>query len=74
MKFCISVSQTPAFKAFHSKLWPEPIPGCEHYKAWSDEYLACTARTITNTIYHPVGTCKMGSKWDPTAVVDPELR
>ncbi|XP_022690696.1 glucose dehydrogenase [FAD, quinone]-like isoform X3 [Varroa jacobsoni] len=73
MKFCISLSQTPAFKAFDTKLWAEPIPGCEHYSSWSDEYLACMARTITSTIYHPVGTCKMGPAWDSNAVVDPEL-
>jgi choline dehydrogenase len=36
-----------------------------------DEYLAY-ARATGATIYHPVGTCKMGH--DPMAVVDDELR
>ena len=48
--------------------------GCEHYKQWSDPYLACVARTLTHTIYHPVGTCRMGARDDPRSVVDPELR
>ena len=29
---------------------------------------------ISLSIFHPVGTCKMGQKSDPTAVVDEELR
>merc|ERR1712071_106355 len=28
----------------------------------------------SSTLYHPVGTCKMGPHWDPHAVVDPQLR
>ena len=36
-----------------------------------DEYLAF-ARAYGNTVYHPVGTCKMGS--DPMAVVDDRLK
>jgi hypothetical protein len=50
------------------------LKGCESYKQYSDEYLACLARTLTHTIYHPIGTCKMGPASDPTSVVDPELR
>ncbi len=38
----------------------------------SDEQLAAAAGTIGTTIFHPVGTCKMGQ--DPLAVVDDRLR
>ena len=38
----------------------------------SDAELLDTARTISQTIYHPVGTCRMGD--GPTAVVDARLR
>lgn len=32
------------------------------------------ARETANTVYHPVGTCRMGRAGDREAVVDPELR
>lgn len=40
----------------------------------SEKYWECHIRTISMTIYHPVGTCKMGPEWDREAVVDPRLR
>jgi choline dehydrogenase len=42
----------------------------------SDEELAKAAGDIGTTIFHPVGTCKMGNdpKADPLAVVDARLR
>lgn len=51
-----------------------PLPACYHYPFGSDEYWACVAMSYTTTIFHPVGTCKMGPKEDESAVVDPELR
>ena len=39
----------------------------------SDEDLARLAGDIGTTIFHPVGTCRMGRADDPLAVVDPRL-
>jgi len=46
-------------------------PGPE---AQSDEDLLAYARETGGTIYHPVGTCKMGPDGDQMAVVDDQLR
>jgi choline dehydrogenase len=40
----------------------------------TDEELAAAAGAIGTTIFHPVGTCRMGRKNDTSAVVDSELR
>jgi choline dehydrogenase len=40
----------------------------------SDEELAKLAGDIATTIFHPVGTVKMGQKDDTSAVLDPHLR
>jgi choline dehydrogenase len=40
----------------------------------TDEELAIAAGDIGTTIFHPVGTCKMGPSSDPQAVVDADLR
>ena len=40
----------------------------------SDEDLAIGAGAVASTIFHPVGTAKMGSADDPMAVVDERLR
>ncbi|WP_353947167.1 GMC oxidoreductase [Streptomyces sp. HUAS MG91] len=40
----------------------------------SDEELSEYARKVAHTVYHPAGTCRIGSADDELAVVDPELR
>ena len=53
-----------------AKYRPEEFrPGLEFQ---NDEELAKAAGDISTTIFHPVGTCKMGS--DDSAVVDPRLK
>lgn len=74
MKICIQLVQTPAFRRYGAQLWDQPFPECKDYPIYSDKYLACVARTYTSTLYHPVGTCRMGAAGDPRAVVDSRLR
>jgi choline dehydrogenase-like flavoprotein len=40
----------------------------------SDEELARAAGEVASTIFHPVGTAKMGTTDDPAAVLDARLR
>jgi len=58
------LEQAPMQK--HIKAYPAMKPGVS-----DDELIAYIKRTV-ETIYHPVGTCKMGT--DEMAVVDPELK
>ena len=46
-------------------------PGIQYQ---SDEELVKAAGDIGTTIFHPVGTCKMGRPDDPMAVLDSQLR
>ncbi len=39
-----------------------------------DDAIEQDLRNRADTQYHPVGTCKMGTKDDPMAVVDDELK
>ena len=47
----------------------ETVPGPD---VQTDDELLDFARRTGSTVFHPIGTCKMGT--DPMAVVDPELR
>ena len=40
----------------------------------SDAELDAFIRATATTVYHPLGTCKMGGARDESAVVDAELR
>ncbi|CUG91647.1 choline dehydrogenase lipoprotein oxidoreductase, putative [Bodo saltans] len=52
----------------------EHFPGEEYRSSLGVEELAKAAGRIGTTIFHPSGTCKLGSDEDPTSVVDSQLR
>ncbi|HMH71724.1 MAG TPA: GMC oxidoreductase, partial [Bradyrhizobium sp.] len=58
--------ETPALRALEKKdLFTQSVR--------TDDDIRALLRARVDTVYHPVGTCKMGVG-DPSAVVDPKLR
>ncbi|XP_017773008.1 PREDICTED: glucose dehydrogenase [FAD, quinone]-like [Nicrophorus vespilloides] len=73
LKLMQNITQQPAFKKIGAKLNSIPLDECP-YKFMSDDYVRCMCRTLTLTVYHYSGTCKMGPKYDETSVVDDRLK
>ncbi|WP_138499746.1 GMC family oxidoreductase [Nostoc sp. PA-18-2419] len=66
IKLIRQLFQTSGFDEFRGR---EVAPGAD---IQGDAALEAYVREVCGTVYHPIGTCKMGT--DPMAVVDPELR
>lgn len=74
IKEAIRISQSPAMQKLGARLHDIPLPNCAHLHFASDEYWRCSIRTLSCTLHHQVGTCKMGPASDTLAVVDSQLR
>lgn len=62
------IASQPALAKYKPEEWK---PGVQYQ---TDEDLARLAGDIATTIFHPVGTTKMGADSDPMAVLDSKLR
>jgi choline dehydrogenase len=68
MKFARVIAAQPALEPF---MEAEIMPGPE---VTDDAAILAHVRAHGSTIYHPVGTCRMGPASDPLAVTDPAGR
>lgn len=70
----VAMSGTEAYRKHEGEFLHLPIPECDRFAFKSDDYMLCYARYFSWTLYHPVGTSKMGPDSDSDAVVDHRLR
>jgi choline dehydrogenase len=67
LRMTAEIAESPALSGLLGKI-ARPVGAQE----LNDETLEEALNTCAHTLYHPVGTCRMGS--DDASVVDPELR
>ena len=68
------IFNTEAFRRYDPQQVLPQFPACRDEEVNSDAYWECAIRSVTSTIHHQMGTCKMGPETDPEAVVDERLR
>jgi choline dehydrogenase len=67
LRMCADIAKSPALNGIIGKV-ARPLGATD----LDDETLERALNSLSHTLYHPVGTCRMGS--DDASVVDPELR
>ena len=67
LRMCAEIAQSSALSGIVGKV-ARPL-NAEHL---DDDTLERALNSLSHTLYHPVGTCRMGS--DEASVVDPQLR
>jgi choline dehydrogenase-like flavoprotein len=67
LRICARIAEAPALKDLLG-----PIARPHDCTELNETTLELALNTISHTLYHPLGTCRMGS--DESSVVDPQLR
>jgi choline dehydrogenase len=67
LRMCAEIAKSPPLKGVIGTI-ARPLGATE----LDDETLEKALNSLSHTLYHPVGTCRMGS--DDASVVDPDLR
>jgi choline dehydrogenase len=67
LRMCAEIAEAPALKPLLG-----PIARPRDARELDEDTLADALNTCSHTLYHPMGTCRMGS--DEESVVDPQLK
>lgn len=70
----LNITKTESLKAFNATLYADFYTPCREFEPGTKQFLTCAIEQFTTTVYHPVGTCKMGQPSDPSTVVNPQLQ
>ncbi|XP_047004813.1 glucose dehydrogenase [FAD, quinone]-like [Schistocerca americana] len=68
------LGSTEAMKKAGYSVKEFPLKNCNRSSLLKHDYWRCAVPYLTSTLFHPVGTAKMGPSADADAVVDPWLR
>ncbi|KAF5272019.1 hypothetical protein FQR65_LT05000 [Abscondita terminalis] len=74
VRFFQKLTKTKTFAPHNPEFVDFGLVNCKSFEVDSDDYWRCVIQNMATTVYHLAGTCKMGPKDDPAAVVDARLR
>ncbi|KAK9294322.1 hypothetical protein QLX08_011028 [Tetragonisca angustula] len=74
VEIALKLFDTESFKKYDFRLVDKSLPACKDFEFGGKDYWKCIMIEYTTSMYHPVGTCKMGPKSDPEAVVNERLK
>ncbi|XP_022831333.1 glucose dehydrogenase [FAD, quinone]-like [Spodoptera litura] len=73
IKMATKILDTPYFKMINAFLGRMNVPECNEYELDSEDYWRCISKNLVSSIFHPMGSCKMGSDIS-TSVVNSRLQ